>query len=498
MFAPRENTEPRASAAMAGLPGPPFGAWSGQKYRSQNYADVRTYDYPTMRRNARGVYRENLIAGGIVGRLDESVINSGLVWESSPAWRLLPDSPQTEDARAKWTQDAEARWKLYASGTEADIEGSLTFAQLQSRAFRSLFVDGEVFGVLRYSPDRNRMSPLSVQHINPEQVANPSSADEIKRISDARGSVRHGIEHDRVGRIVAAHVRSPETGETVRIPVRDRKSGKRFLIHARNYEVPGEARGIPELSFVSHELGKLTTYTVAELEGVLTQSAIVAMLQADVKAQPSSARSFLRADMDAPGSDGKPGPSIEKTDLNEFGLVLDRLPPGYEFKGFSPTRPNHNFGAFMETFETEVCARLSIPRSVYAQKFQGSYSAARAEILFFWNSVLRRRADFVSGYIAPIHAAWMSECVRAGQVLAPGWGDPVQRNAWLAGSWDGISRPVVDPMKETKAVRERLEMGHTTGDREAKIYNGSDFHGNCDRLKEENELLSMAMGEKNK
>ena len=66
------------------------------------------------------------------------------------------------------------------------------------------------------------------------------------------------------------------------------------------------------------------------------------------------------------------------------------------------------------------------------------------------------------------------------------------KKAWLRCTWNGISRPVVDPAKEVKAVRERIELGHTTGEREAKAYNGSDYRENISRLTTENKLRREA------
>jgi len=132
-----------------------------------------------------------------------------------------------------------------------------------------------------------------------------------------------------------------------------------------------------------------------------------------------------------------------------------------------------------------------MPLSVFRQKFQASYSAARAEILFFWNNIYKRRDDFTAGFLNPFYEAWFTEHVNQGNFQAPGFRTiPIAKRAWLYGSWNGISRPVVDPVKEVKAVKDRELLGHTTGEREAKAYNGSDFRENVKRLKTENELLA--------
>jgi capsid protein len=166
--------------------------------------------------------------------------------------------------------------------------------------------------------------------------------------------------------------------------------------------------------------------------------------------------------------------------------------PGYETKWFAPTRPNPNYAAFVEAFESRLAGALGMPRSVLLQQFNASYSAARGEIKFFWNSIDRRRDDFVSGFLMPIYEAWFGEHVRSGEITAAGYGNRIIHEAWLSGHWDGISMPQIDPLKEVNAIDKRLQLGHTTGEREAKKHNGSDFRSNVERLTTENQQLATA------
>ncbi|MFW5776820.1 MAG: hypothetical protein ACOCZB_05980, partial [Spirochaetota bacterium] len=46
--------------------------------------------------------------------------------------------------------------------------------------------------------------------------------------------------------------------------------------------------------------------------------------------------------------------------------------------------------------------------------------------------------------------------------------------------------PQIDPLKEVNAIDKRLQLGHTTGEREAKKHNGSDYRSNVERLAVEN------------
>lgn len=468
----------------------PAGAYTGEKYGTINYADITSFNFTRLRKNSRGTYFDSTIARGIITRLRDNVINTGLAWESTPLWHLIKSAPEKEEDRYTWTKYVESLWKLYAISKEADIEGKLTFQQLQRKIFGLRKVDGELFGILRYLNDPRRLSPLAIQIIKPDQVINPYSISEIEAIKKRGGTVRHGIEKDSVGQIVAIHVRDENTRETVRIPMFGKN--RRFVIHFGNFEAAGQDRGFPELSTLVYELKRLTDYSIAELEAVISQGVFAAMFEAEKGAPAGKAPRLNPNVKNRDDSPTAPKAGIEKVSVDKYGLIINKMEPGYTFKGFSPTRPNQNFEKFFEVFETYICGVFGMPRSVFAQKFGSSYSAARAEILFFWNTVMCERADFISGFNGPFHEAWFSEQVGSGKIQAPGFEVPMIHNAWLYGYWSGISRPVVDPEKEVKAVEKRIRLGHTTGEREARAYNGSDFRENVERLKTENEHLAEA------
>ncbi|MFW5955724.1 MAG: hypothetical protein ACOCSK_03185, partial [Rhodothermales bacterium] len=144
-------------------------------------------------------------------------------------------------------------------------------------------------------------------------------------------------------------------------------------------------------------------------------------------------------------------------------------------------------------FMTRISGHVGMPLSVFLQKFQSSYSASRAEKLFYELNTYRRRVNFQDGFLRPWHEAWFSEMVRAGEISAPGFlGGRVARHAWLNGSWDGAAIPSIDPLKEVNSIEKRIALGHTTGEREAKAYNGSDYMENVKRLEVENAARAAA------
>jgi lambda family phage portal protein len=460
--------------------------FSGEKYGPTNYSLITDFDHEALLRNSRGAYFDSDIARAIVKRQKDSVINTGLTWESTPMWDLLTDAPEDPEDRTSWTHKVEHLFTLYSNTTEADIEGMLTLNQLQRKAFGLRWIDGQVIAILRYLNSPHRMSPVAVQLIRPEQVCNPTDSNQIRAIENRGGKVNDGIERDSQSKVVAMHILNDD-GKTVRIPFFGPKSKRRFLIHYGNFEMVGQNRSLPELSTTVHEIKKLKDYDVAEIEAVVNSAAFLGFIETEKGSTRGNGVKLNKSE-----SNETTTPSgMRKLSHGDTSIFLDNLEPGQTLKGYAPTRPNPNFALFVEEVVSRLSAAFGIPISVLRQKFQGSYSAARAEILFYWNAIQVERADFASSFIGLIHEAWFAEAVKSKAIEAPGFNESaIARHAWLWGTWNGIARPVVDPVKEVNAVKIRTELGHTTGSKESKAYNGSDFDENVERQKQENEKLS--------
>ena len=466
------------------------------KYGNIKYSSAGFTDYSQQRENARGVYSDSLIARGLVGRLIDNVINIGLTWEASPLWNVIPDwKNKTDKEKHEWTELVETYFLLYSVSTEADVKGRLTFKQLQRLLYLLRIKEGEYFCILRYLNDTSRTSNIAIQVLNNDQVQQPFDAATTKAIKARGATVKEGIEYDSTGKMIAIYVvenLEEFNRKSKRIPIFGPKSGRRFVIHDANFETAEQFRGFPELAAFIYELDRLTEYDINELEATVAGAMFFAAIETEKGA--STKGPIIKTSANATSdSTSDVTPSIKNVQVGNKALLVQNLAAGQTLKGFAPNRPNSNFAAFEEVFENRISGSLGMPLSVFRQKFQASYSAARAEILFFWNNIFKRRDDFTAGFLNPFHESWFTEHVNARNFTAPGFKTiPIARRAWLYGSWNGISRPVVDPVKEVTAVEKRERLGHTTGEREAKAYNGSDFRENVKRLKTENELIAEA------
>lgn len=455
--------------------------YGNSRYRVSTGSSNRL-DYAAIRQASREIYFESSIAQGIVGRSLDTVVNTGLSWQSLPAWDLLAE-PVEPERRYAWTRRVESLWSVYARSTDADISRQLTFQQWQRLAYRLALVEGEIFVLFRYFTGSDRVSPLALQILNPDQICDPWG--EQRRVAEARGHrIEHGIEHDREGVPVAIYVREPKAKGAKRIPFFG-QGGRRFVLHYANRETAGQSRGLAELSARAYELNRLTEYDTGELEATVSSAQFFGVVESALGSQANRGPNFgtlgpRRSQSETPAV----APGMQQYRIGGRSIVLNNLQPGYTFKGFEPKRPNPNYEAFVSAHESRITNSFGMPHSVFRQSFSTAYTAARMEVVSYWHNVNVRRGDFVAGVLEPIKDAWFAEEVAAGRVIAPGYfASLYDRLAWSAGLWNGIARPSVDPQKEADAVERRLRMGHTTNAIESRIYNGSDFRENAAQLR---------------
>lgn len=464
----------------------------GSKFGRISYNKNFSFGDESARRDiARKVYRESLTAKGMTRRFTDSVVNVGMSWESTPLWDMITDAPTDPEDRRKWTVDIENRWKLYSSSTEADLEGQLTFQQLQRMIYKIGDIDGEVFGILRYMSDARRISNVSLQIINNDQVTTPYDAISTAAIKARGGKVVDGVEFDRVGREVAIWVSEGFGQKHTRIPYFG-GSGRRFVIHYKANPMPGESRGVPEFASLAYELSRLTEVEINEIEKMASASTWMGVVKTDKDAYVKKPDFLINSD-NSETEESTYTPGIDTVNVGDKALIMNNLEPGQDFNMFKSDYTNTNLEKLIELYETRVAASRGMPLSVYKQKFDSSYNASRSAILFFWNNVMVRRDDLISGFLNPFKEAVVSEWIKIGTIKAPGFMESkITRMSWLYGSWNGINRPSVDPVKDATGSKMRRQMGDETGERGAKAYNGSDWRENVEKLTAENALLATA------
>jgi len=456
------------------------------------YSSGKELDHNALRARSREAYWDSMQGGALLQRLVDNVIGNGLTLEHTPLWELTGTKDWDAKKRRAFCRDVELKWYAWASSHEPDATGRRSLPELQGFAFMNELRDGEAPTVLRYDGDAERVNPLCLQFIDPEQIDDLYDATFIAAAKARGNEIRDGMEITSSGKIVAVYVTSEPGAKPVRVEVKQGK--RRFLILPAILDLPGQIRGTGVLAPVLHELQKITDYELFELEAALVNAIVAAYVKpsadADTKTDP---RAILGGGISARGSttpSASTDVKAEDVHVRQPGLFVASLKKGEDIASFDTKRPNVNFGVFVDAIMKSISARMSEPIEVVEEKFSSNYSASRAALILFWQVVERWRVHFASQWLQPIFEAWFVEMVDRKLIEAPGFGStPLITRAWLATTWIGQSMPSIDPVKDAEAADIRIAQGATCRERNAQNYDGSDYYDNMEKQAAEREVM---------
>ncbi|MBA4341158.1 MAG: phage portal protein [Methylibium sp.] len=417
-------------------------------------------DLRELQARSHDLVRNSPIAAGAVETQVTHVIGSGLTMQSRIDAKLLGLS---DEEAATWQSYTERRFSLWAESTYCDAADELTFFEQQDLSLRTRIEAGDAFVVLASKPRQGWPFTLALQIFEAHRCCNPNRKPDTDEISA-------GIERDASGAPVAVHLcdRDPQAAgaKWTRIALRG-ASGRRNVLHLKRKLRPGQSRGIPELAPIISTLKQMSRYSEAEIDAAVNSAAQAVFVKMDPEA---FAQLF---DDDAKGQLVN-GASRWDGTLRSGSAV--NLLPGESVEAPALGRPNPNFDPFMTAFMRFVGMGLNIPAEVLSKHFQSSYSAARAALLDAWRTFQIRRIHHASKFCQPIYEEWLADEVARGAISAPGFfGDALIRAAWSRATWSGDGPGAIDPLKEAKAMRERMDIGVTTLAEETVAYDGGDW-----------------------
>ena len=95
------------------------------------------------------------------------------------------------------------------------------------------------------------------------------------------------------------------------------------------------------------------------------------------------------------------------------------------------------------------------------------------------------RANLAIDMCQPMYEALVHECVMLGVLDCPGYDDPLQRMAWLNCDWIGDAPVMLDPLKETTALKMQVDEHFKTRSQAVLETNGGEYRKNVEDLAEE-------------
>lgn len=450
-------------------------------------------DLPDIRGKSRELTATSSIAKGAIETKVSNIVGSGLQVESRLDSKLLGI---TEDEAREKQDIIEKRFRLWASGHEADMLQQRNFYALQEQAFRAMLIDGDMLSLLYIiKNDKNRpnqVNPLAIQNVGAHQLCNKNNSMNTEKMIN-------GVEIDKHGAPIAYHIVSPNGqtnymdgamhGDWRRVSRYGAKSGRLNVVHLMNSDSRiGQYRGIPCLAPVVDLIYDLTKYEKSELTATVLASYFTVFVKSKSGDLEDSPFEQMKTNSNSPASLLINGtPAQEKTEADEYQYqlgagMINALAEDEDIVTASPTRPNTAYEAFVQAMMTEIGMGIGVPYEVLMHRYQSSYSASRASFLDAWKMFTSARRWLSSQWCQPIFEAWLELEVVSGRIDLKGFmSDPVMKKAWCSATWHGDARGMLDPKKEIEASVLAIDNYLSTMERESRLITGEDWDNTIER-----------------
>ncbi len=437
--------------------------WKTPKGNSDN---IDLPDLELLRDRSFDLYRNNPLANGAIDTADINIVGTGLKLQSQVDADVLNISSEEAEILSS---HIEREFSLWADSKECDATRTSNFYELQSIAFLSTLIGGDVVALLPHIKRHNTPYTLSLQLIEAYQISNKDNKPDCEKVAG-------GIEVNGYGEPIKYHISKYHPyglhkGKNSWIIVDVfSKNGNRQVIHLFDKKRPDQRRGVPYLAPVIESLKQLGRYTEAELTAAVISGLFTVFIKTEL---------------------GEVGDGISSEDIDDIDYGLGNgsivgLAPGESVESANPGRPNQNFDPFTLSIIRQIGSSLQIPYELLIKHFTASYSASRGALLEAFKFFRKKRKWLATNFCQLVYEEWLEFAILSGRIEAPGFfDDPSLRKAYCKTSWNGDAPGQLDPVKETKAAKMRCEEGFSTRTKESAEMNGTDFNSNMNKAKSE-------------
>lgn len=440
-------------------------------YAAETSADAELHTSLRMLRNrSRQLVRDAGYAKRAQVLVVNNVIGSGVGLQAqvrNQRGRLLDDvNSGIEDAWATWSR-----------AEHCHTGGKLSFSGFERQCLAQIFQAGEVLvRVHQRAFGTGSPVPLALELIEAERLADTFNL----APAAVQNRVRMGVEVDAYDRPVAYWLRQGHPGdlhevrvageELIRVPADQ-------IFHLYTVDRWPQSRGEPWLHAAARRLNDLDGYSEAEIVAARNAACYMGFITS-----PDGDVSLIDSQDDTTGE--------QQTELAPG--VMQRLRPGENFLGYTPTRPNSAVDGFLRAMLREIAASIGVSYESLSRDYaQSNYSSSRLALLDDRDLWRVLQQWWIDAFRAPLHRRWLQAAVYARAV------DSIPVDAYVANpaKWEAARfKPRgwswVDPTKEVQAAKEAVKAGFcTVADVIAATNNGADLEDVLRARRQELDLM---------
>ncbi len=315
----------------------------------------------------RDLVRNNAYAWGVVDTIVSSVVGCGIKAQSIAENINGEDLEDINDARDKvWSEWAEV----------CDINGQLTFDEIQALAQREIVEAGEVLVRLVRLPGKTyrgiyRPVPLALEIIEADRLAADYDTYQTGINREEGKKIVRGVELDDLGRPIAYLIYKDHPNAPYAVSRTPERIPASEVLHLFRQDRVGQTRGVswfaPALSWI-RDLG---TY----VDNELAASAVAACFGVAIKTETP-----LGNLADPDGRDGTDTAGNRERYL-EPAMIL-QLNPNESIEGINPNRPNTASEAWIRLILRGIAVGTGLSYETVARDYSStSYSSSRTSQL---------------------------------------------------------------------------------------------------------------------
>ncbi len=465
-FNPAPVVAPKSPRANFGSSGGTYNAlfaYNGEKNLGE-IGPIKNYilDYSALRMRSWQAYHESEIVQTIMNRYSMWLVGKGLKLQSEPVKAVLESEGITADFQA-FSKITESRFNVWAKSTSSD------FASMENAHFhgatvvKNAILGGDCLVVLRFD------KCVTVQVIDGQHLQSPVYGSDQWPATLANGNkIKNGIEIDVKGRHIRYYVRQPDFSFKI-IEAVGKESGLQmaFLVYGLKYRIDN-GRGVPLFSVVLETLKKLERYKEATVGSAEERQKIIMQVVHDLGSSgenPQNKNLAKAYNYDPGAGDDLPVDDVGNLLANTISVSTNKqtynMPPGAKLEGLESKNELYFKDFYTVNFDI-ICAAVNIPPNVASSKYDSNFSASRAALKDWENTLDVKRSDFGFQYYQKLYNFWLECEILTNKINAPGYlaasisGNKMVLDSYRTARFVGTPVPHIDPLKEVKAEREKL------------------------------------------
>lgn len=412
-------------------------------------------DFLRLRSRARELARNSPLVRQYLGMLAANVIG--------PEGFKFQARVRNKDGKLNALLNAKIDDAFESWAESVTVDGQTSLVDFQHLLIGCLATDGEILvrKIRSYAPNKFK---FALQQIDPDLLDHQY----FRAPDKAENEIRLGVEVDKWGAPQAYWIWDRHPTDLMNVSARKRlRVPADEVIHIFDPQRANQTRGTTWLNSVMMPIKMLDGYCEAELVAARIGASKMGFFQWKDSAE-----------FEPPQAD-------ETLTVNAEPGKAEMLPPGLEFKEWSPGHPATAFPNFLKACLRFIASGLRVSYNTLANDLEGvNYSSMRSGVLTERDQWRKLQKTWGRRLLHPIYREWIGFAQLSGQLVLDAR-DPAAFESvrFLPRGWQWV-----DPLKDINASIAEIDNGLTSRTRVVSE-TGGDFEEIAEELAEEQKVI---------